>query len=119
LRHISTQRGLLSGTEYVQIRVRLLHAGSAARKEPMETQKNSPKTLQECEEKLKHLEEENQHLREASHAFGQLAERLNSALQEERRIAASDRRQRPRPYGERRKSRDSTFTLAPHTPNED
>ena len=85
----------------------------------MEIHKNSPKTLQECEEKVKELEEENQHLREASSAFGQLAERLNNTLQAERRIAGSDRRQRPRPYGERRKSRDSTLTLAPHTSNED
>jgi len=83
----------------------------------MESQNNSPKTLQECEEKLKQLEEENQHLREASRAFGQLAERLNNTLQDERRIAESDRRQRPRPYGERRQSRDSTFTLAPHASN--
>jgi predicted RNase H-like nuclease (RuvC/YqgF family) len=85
----------------------------------MEIQKNSPKTLQECEEKLKQLEEENHHLREASRAFGQLAERLNNTLQEERRTAGSDRRQRPRPYGERRKSRDSTFTLAPHASNDE
>ena len=84
----------------------------------METEKHSPKTLQECEEKLKHLEEENQHLREASHAFGQLAERLNLSLQEERRIAGSDRRQRPRANAERRKSRDLTITLPPHTSND-
>jgi len=84
----------------------------------METRKHSPKTLQECEEKLKQVEEENQHLREASRAFGQLAERLNMSLQEERRMAGSDRRQRPRSNGERRKSRDSTLTLAPHTSND-
>jgi hypothetical protein len=84
----------------------------------METQKKSPTTLQECEEKLKHLEEENQHLREASSAFGMLAERLNNTLREERRTAGSDRRQRPRPNGERRRSRDSTLTLAPHTLDE-
>jgi hypothetical protein len=81
----------------------------------METDKNSPKTLQECEDKLKELEEENQHLREASHAFGQLAERLNVTLQEERRTAGSDRRQRPRPPGERRQSRESTLKLTHHT----
>lgn len=85
----------------------------------METEKRTPKTLQECEEKLKHLEEENQHLRDASRAFGQLAERLNTTLQEERRIARNDRRQRPRPYRERRKSADSTIALAPHTSNDD
>jgi predicted RNase H-like nuclease (RuvC/YqgF family) len=85
----------------------------------METQKNSPTKLQECEEKLKHLEEENQHLRDASRAFGQLAERLNHTLQEERRSAEGDRRQRPRQNGERRKPRDSTLTLAPQTSNDD
>jgi hypothetical protein len=79
----------------------------------METEKHSPKTLQECEEKVKELEAENQHLREASHAFGQLAERLNVTLQQERR-AESDRRQRPRQYAERRQSRG----LASHTPHE-
>jgi hypothetical protein len=79
----------------------------------METDKPTPKTLQECEDKLKELEAENQHLREASHAFGQLAERLNVTLQQERR-AESDRRQRPRQYAERRQSRG----LASHTPHE-
>lgn len=85
----------------------------------MEPSKNFPKTLQECEEKIKELEEENQHLRDASDAFGQLAERLNQTLQEERRIAGSDRRQQPRPYGDRRRSRDATFTTPPHTSNDD
>ena len=110
-RHISTQRSLLSGTEEVQIRVRLLHAGSAARKEPMETQKNSPKTLQECEEKLKKLEEENQHLRESSSTFGQLAERLNTTLEKERRAAVGDRRQLPRPGGEQRHSNGTSLKM--------
>ena len=81
----------------------------------METEKNSPKALQECEDKVRQLEEENQHLREASDTFGQLAERLNVTLQEERRTAGSDRRQRPRPYGERRQPRQSTLKLTPHT----
>jgi predicted RNase H-like nuclease (RuvC/YqgF family) len=70
----------------------------------MEIHNVSQKSLQECEEKLKHLEEENEHLRDASRAFGQLAERLNTKLQEERRVAGSDRRQRPRSNGERRQS---------------
>jgi hypothetical protein len=81
----------------------------------METQNDSPKELQECEEKVKHLEEENEHLRDASRAFGQLAERLNTKLQDERRVAGSDRRQRPRSNGERRQSRESTVRVAPHT----
>ena len=85
----------------------------------MEPQKIPPTTLQECEEKLKQLEEENEHLREASRAFGQLAERLNHTLQEERRSAGSDRRQRPRPYAERRKPRDSTLSLSPHASNDE
>ena len=85
----------------------------------MEPQKHFPKTLQECEEKIKELEEENQHLRQASHAFGQLAERLNQTLRDERRIAGSDRRQHPRPYADRRTSRDATFTTPPHTSNDD
>lgn len=81
----------------------------------METHNDSQKTLQECEEKLKHLEEENEHLRDASRAFGQLAERLNTTLQEERRIGGSDRRQQPRSNGERRQPRESTVRFAPHT----
>jgi hypothetical protein len=67
----------------------------------METDKPTPKTLQECEDRVKELEEENQHLRAASDSFGQLAERLNVTLQQERR-AGNDRRQEPRPHGERR-----------------
>jgi hypothetical protein len=81
----------------------------------METDNDSTKTLQECEDKVKHLEEENQHLREASCAFGQLAERLNTTLQGERRVAGSDRRQRPRSSHERRQSRESTVRFAPDT----
>jgi len=80
----------------------------------MEPDNTPEKALHECEDKVKHLEEENQHLREASHTFGQLAERLNVTLQEERRTPGSDRRERSRPYGERRQSRESTLKLAPH-----
>ena len=89
-----------------------------AGKEPMETEKHSPKTLQECEDKVRQLEEENQHLREASDTFGQLAERLNVTLRNERR-AGNDRRHRPRPDGERRQSRESTLKLAPHTSDDE
>lgn len=83
----------------------------------METDKNSPKELQECEDKVRRLEEENQHLREASDTFGQLAERLNVTLRNERR-AGNDRRQWPRPDGERRQ-RESTLKLAPHTSDDE
>jgi len=92
----------------------LLHGAAAAGKEPMETHNESPKALQECEDKLKQLEEENQHLREAAHTFGQLAERLNVSLREERR-GGNDRRLRPRSYSERRQPRESTLKLTPHT----
>jgi predicted RNase H-like nuclease (RuvC/YqgF family) len=70
----------------------------------METDNDPQQKLQDCEAKLKQLEEENQHLREASHAFGQLAERLNSTLQHERRQAGNDRRQLPRAAADRRRT---------------
>lgn len=76
--------------------------GGRAGKEPMETDKDPQQELKDCEEKLKHLEEENQHLRAASHAFGQLAERLNITLQEERRHGGKERRQWPRSTADRR-----------------
>ena len=91
----------------------VLHARSAAGKEPMETDKFPIKELQECEEKVKELEEENQHLRESSHAFGQLAERLNKTLEEERR-AGIDRRQLPRPNGDRRHQRPAALQTSAH-----
>jgi hypothetical protein len=83
----------------------------------METDKNSPKELQECEDKVRQLEEENQQLREASDTFGQLAERLNVTLRNERR-AGNDRRQLPRPNGERRQH-ESTMKLASHTSHDE
>ena len=58
--------------------------------------------LKECEQKIKQLEEENRTLRLASGVFGQLAERLTSRLNNERRMTATDRRLRPRHYPERR-----------------
>jgi predicted RNase H-like nuclease (RuvC/YqgF family) len=64
--------------------------------------------LQECEEKVKELEEENQHLRDASDAFGQLAERLNRTLQQERR-AGFERRQSPRGSADRRQEQPVTY----------
>lgn len=80
----------------------LLHPAAAAGKEPMETDNDPHQQLQDCEDKLKQLEEENQHLREASHAFGQLAERLNLTLQQERRRSGNERRQLPRAGPDRR-----------------
>lgn len=52
-------------------------------------------TLKDCLETVQGLEEENRDLRLAADEFGQLAERLNVALHEERR-AANERRQQPR-----------------------
>jgi hypothetical protein len=78
----------------------------------METDKPLEHALQECEDKVKELEDENQHLRESSHAFGQLAERLNKTLQEERR-AGVERRQSPRPNGDRINRRAVTVHRQP------
>jgi hypothetical protein len=77
----------------------------------METDKRLEHALHECEDKLKDLEEENQHLRESSHAFGQLAERLNRTLEQERRMGL-ERRQSPRPNADRR---SVTVRLQPDT----
>lgn len=49
------------------------------------------KQLEACREAVERLEEENEHLREAAGAFGQLAERLNQILQDERRTGAERR----------------------------
>jgi hypothetical protein len=57
--------------------------------------------LKDCIETVQRLEEENEQLRRAAGAFGQLAERLNQALKEERRNH-TDRRQSPRPSQDRR-----------------
>ncbi|MDQ3350210.1 MAG: hypothetical protein M3545_19870 [Acidobacteriota bacterium] len=57
--------------------------------------------LQACMETVQRLEEENEHLRTAAGAFGQLAERLNQSLQEERRTGA-ERRSLQRINNERR-----------------
>jgi hypothetical protein len=57
-----------------------------------------------CEQRLKAAQQENDRLLEqnrfllgAADAFGQLAERLNTELQTERRFAAHDRRGNTRP----------------------
>jgi hypothetical protein len=46
---------------------------------------------------IQRLREENERLVEASNAFGQLAERLNTELQKERRLGEADRRRWSRP----------------------
>jgi hypothetical protein len=63
-----------------------------------------PATVQACQELIRELVEENAALRKAGADFGQLAERLNAALQEERRRAleqpaprAVARSRKPRP----------------------
>jgi predicted RNase H-like nuclease (RuvC/YqgF family) len=83
----------------------------------METDKPIQHALQDCEEKVKELEEENQHLRDSSHAFGQLAERLNKTLQQERRTG-TERRQSQRPNADRRTPRGITVRLVPDSSND-
>ncbi len=62
---------------------------------------DKPDPLEACMETVHRLEEENDQLRQSAGAFGQLAERLNQTLREERRLR-SERRQAPRPSTERR-----------------
>jgi hypothetical protein len=57
--------------------------------------------LEDCMETVHHLKEENEALRKSAGAFGQLAERLNRTLQEERRTEA-ERRVGIRPASDRR-----------------
>jgi hypothetical protein len=58
--------------------------------------------LKDCLTTVHNLEEENRQLRRAAASFGQLAERLNEQLSQERRIAERDRRRDPRDSVERR-----------------
>lgn len=53
-----------------------------------------PTTVRECQEMIQDLVEENAALRKAGADFGHLAERLNLALQEERRRAVEGKRAR-------------------------
>ena len=62
------------------------------------------RALHNCLENVERLEEENRHLRRAAGEFGQLAERLNVRLREERRVSADDRRQQARIRPDRRQS---------------
>ncbi|HEY7059640.1 MAG TPA: hypothetical protein VH458_24055 [Vicinamibacterales bacterium] len=59
-------------------------------------------TVEKLEQQKADLEEENRHLRQAAGAFGQLAERLNVSLRQERRRALLDRRHEPRAAADRR-----------------
>lgn len=57
--------------------------------------------LDKCRQELAEIKAENATLRKAAEAFGALAERLNQALQEERRSGV-DRRVALRPTADRR-----------------
>jgi hypothetical protein len=81
---------------------------------------NQDDSERSCEEQLaasqqenQRLLEENRQLQRASHAFGQLAERLNLELQEERRTGEADRRRAARPDSTSRRS-----TPSPHAGSE-
>jgi hypothetical protein len=50
-----------------------------------------PKTVEECHELIHRLLEENAALRQSGASFGHLAERLNSELQDERRMGRERR----------------------------
>jgi hypothetical protein len=70
----------------------------------------TPDRLSMCEEQLEvlrrenaRLREENHHLMSASVGFGQLAERLNTALQVERHFGAPDGRGLRRPEQDERR----------------
>jgi predicted RNase H-like nuclease (RuvC/YqgF family) len=58
--------------------------------------------LKDCLTTVHNLEEENRQLRRAAASFGQLAERLNEQLDQERRVAEKDRRRDSRDSVERR-----------------
>ena len=60
--------------------------------------------LKDCLTTVQHLKEENLQLRDAAASFGQLAERLNEALGQERRGTGSDRRGQSREGPDRRSS---------------
>lgn len=58
--------------------------------------------LKDCLTTVQHLKEENRQLRDAAASFGQLAERLNEALGQERRGSQADRRRQSREGSDRR-----------------
>jgi len=55
---------------------------------------NERQALEECRKQIAELEAENDALRKSAEAFGALAERLNRAAREERRVG-TERRQLP------------------------
>jgi hypothetical protein len=58
--------------------------------------------LKDCLTTVQHLKEENRQLRDAAASFGQLAERLNEALGQERRGSPAERRRQSREGPDRR-----------------
>jgi hypothetical protein len=59
--------------------------------------------LETCEEEVRRLEEENAQLRESAQTFGDLAERLRTTLETERRVSG-DRRLVVREAADRRRT---------------
>ena len=55
------------------------------------------RALEECLARIRQLEEENAHLREAARTFGDLAERLKRALDDELNRAAEESLEQDRP----------------------
>ena len=55
------------------------------------------RALEECLARIRQLEEENAHLREAARTFGDLAERLKRALDDELGRAAQESLEQDRP----------------------
>jgi predicted RNase H-like nuclease (RuvC/YqgF family) len=93
----------------------LARLSAAAGGEAMDEQKNVEE-LKECQETVEslvqeqaQLKEENRHLRQAAGVFGQLAERLNVTLREERR-KKEDRRRAHRTDSDRRRGAAATET---------
>jgi cell division septum initiation protein DivIVA len=56
---------------------------------PEDPLKQCHDTVEQLLEEKKELAEENEHLRESADSFGELAERLNTALAEERQAAST------------------------------
>ena len=50
-----------------------------------------PSTIEACHDEIQRLLEENAALRQSGASFGRLAERLNAALQEQRRLVRESR----------------------------
>ncbi len=82
-----------------QLRVR----GAMNEQKLVEELRECQKTVEDLEEEKSHLREENHHLRQAAGVFGQLAERLNVTLRNERR-KSEDRRRLNRSTPDRRRS---------------